>query len=354
MDKTTVRRFSAGYVPRAVSALANRQGADAVLAECARQHRDAMLTVESNLGLAQTVARPIALGGRVLLLGMGASHFANQIAAARMRALGIDAIATPASEALYSPRPYDGPIIVTTQSGGSVEIQKWIANNGTKQVVAGMTLSPEQPFGDVPTFVGEGGPERAFAASRSFSITLAAFSTLLLALGGSVMEDTISPEEPVVEDAVDTLIEWLSSVSAFAVSGRASFEGVAAMTALGLAELGRIPAFSLEGGQMRHGPIEMLSPAVGVLLFRCAGASSKAWQGVIEACGRADAPLLVFDASGEPPLPGAKTIRFREGGGIASIYEMLPTQQALMLGLGAVHVADVGTPAFSSKVTRSE
>ena len=37
----------------------------------------------------------------------------------------------------------------------------------------------------------------------------------------------------------------------------------------------RIPCFSLEGGQLRHGPMEMLGPKVGVVLFRAKDATSE-------------------------------------------------------------------------------
>ena len=63
----------------------------------------------------------IEAAGRVTLLGMGASHFANHIAAARLRALGVGAVAMPASEALYSPLPGSEPVILTSQSGRSGE-----------------------------------------------------------------------------------------------------------------------------------------------------------------------------------------------------------------------------------------
>jgi predicted NBD/HSP70 family sugar kinase/fructoselysine-6-P-deglycase FrlB-like protein len=350
----SLQTFGSGYAPAIIGLRAQMDGAAAVLAECARQHRDALETVSVNAMLSGPVADRIRAEGQVMLLGMGASHFANQIAASRMRSLGVDAVALPASEALYSPRPYRGPVILTTQSGGSVEIHKWIEANGLDQVAAGITLNSDRPFGDAPTLIGAGGVERAFAATRSFSLTLAAFSTLILAMGGDPAVDGIGTNEPTVDSTIDAQIARLAEKDAFIVAGRASFEGVAAMTALGLAELGRLPAFALEGGQMRHGPVEMFSPEKAVILFRSAGASASAWSGILDACERADTRPLVFDASGEEPWSNTDTIRCQPGPGISAIYDLLPSQQALTLGLGAVHVPDVGTPAFSAKITRTE
>ncbi|TGU36529.1 aminotransferase, partial [bacterium M00.F.Ca.ET.152.01.1.1] len=66
---------------------------------------------------------------------------------------------------------------------------------------------------------------------------------------------------------IDPALAALGNVATVVTSGR-SLQGVAEALALGLTELSRLPCFSLEGGQLRHGPMEMLGPKIGVVLFR--------------------------------------------------------------------------------------
>ena len=349
-----MKTFSEGYVPATAKAKMHRPSLEMVLSECARQHADALNTTNANDAVVDTIAKKIAAAKAVTFLGMGASHHANLIAATRLRTLGFAAIAIPASEALYAPITKAHPIVLTTQSGGSAEVVRWLAENGTASAVGGVTLSADLPFGDVPTLVAHGGPERAFAATRSFTLTLAALSTLLIKLGCNPSSDGIPAEEPLVSDQVDEIVTCLSSVQSIIFSGRAAFEGLAQLAALSAIELSRRPAFALEGGQFRHGPIEVLSPGVGVVLFRSADRSAHAWSGIAEICKAAKAQLFVFDASNEPQLDYAHTLKFKAGAGLSAIYDLLPTLQAMVIGLGAAHIDDVGSPLYCSKVTKDE
>jgi fructoselysine-6-P-deglycase FrlB-like protein len=64
--------------------------------------------------------------------------------------------------------------------------------------------------------------------------------------------------------------------------------------------------------------------------------------------------VVLFDASGLPPLPGVTVITLPKSAGMAAILAMLPAMQHFMLGYAAQRVADVGTPRRSSKITRME
>ena len=346
-------RFSNGYQPAWLADLPDRSGAGQIVAECARQHADARRTLTDNAFLAERVAADVRHAGRLSLFGMGASHFANRIAAARLCALGVDAVAVPASEALYSPPANDNPVIVTSQSGRSAEITGLLDRADSGRIIAGVTLNPDEPYGAVPTLLGAGGMEQAFAATRSFTVTLAAFAALLAALGAGEA-DAIPASEPPIDAGVDQAFARVAAVRAFVASGRGAFEGVAALTALNIAELARIPAAAHEGGQFRHGIVEMLSPHVGVIVFRAAGPSASKWRDIGAICVRAGAPLVVLDASGLEPIPDALTIECPAGEGLASIYRLLPTLQALVLGIAAQRVPDVGAPRFCTKITDSE
>ncbi|RVC58377.1 aminotransferase, partial [Mesorhizobium sp. M00.F.Ca.ET.038.03.1.1] len=68
--------------------------------EMARQHEDALASFESNREAAAKVAASIRNTGRLVLLGMGASHAVARAIEPLYRAHGIDAIALPLSEQL--------------------------------------------------------------------------------------------------------------------------------------------------------------------------------------------------------------------------------------------------------------
>jgi fructoselysine-6-P-deglycase FrlB-like protein len=116
-------------------------------------------------------------------------------------------------------------------------------------------------------------------------------------------------------------------------------------------ELARLPGLGLEGGQLRHGPMEMLSPQTGIILLRAAGASATLAPGLAAACRAAGAPVVVFDVSGEAAIADTLTIRLPRSEGMAAIFTVLPALQTLLVDLAAQRLPDVGEPVRSTKVT---
>ena len=100
--------------------------------------------------------------------------------------------------------------------------------------------------------------------------------------------------------------------------------------------------------------MEMLSPEMGAVLFRGNDATADLVTAMAVSVAEAGAKLVVFDASGRPPVAGAATIAFPPSAGLAAVFSMLPTAQRLMIAFAAARVADAGTPVRSSKITRSE
>ncbi|MGF1477490.1 MAG: SIS domain-containing protein [Geminicoccaceae bacterium] len=349
------RRFSQGFTPPGVEWQRDRRGLDALLFECRRQHRDARSTRIGQRAKAESVAKAIQTAGRVDLLGMGASHFANQIAATRLRAVGIQAEARIASEALYAPMPKPRrPAILVSQSGSSAEIVKWLESQEQKEGLFGITLSAGSPLAKaIPCLIAEGGSEAGFAATRSFTLTLVLHGLILASLGGQEA-DALPAEEAGVHPRLELALTTLSSATVFICSARSSFGGLANMTALGVMELGRVPALGLDGGQLRHGPVELLSQSTGVILFRGPGATVDSWDSIVRFCRDAGSPLVVFDSSGAPPIDGAVTLDMPQGEGIGAVLTMAPTQQALVMGLAVQRSDAIGMPRYAVKVMDTE
>ncbi len=322
--------------------------------EMARQRGDALASFVGARATARQIADHMRTTGRLLLLGMGASHAIGRAVEPLYRRFGIDAMAVPLSEQLVAPlRTDDKTVMITSQSGESAEVIRWLKEREGRESIFGLTLDPEASLARaLPCLVGSGGPELAFAATRSLTVGFALHLAVLAELGDDP-EPALAALRSGNAPKVDAALATFSAIRAIVTSGRL-LQGLAEALALGLAELSRVPAFSLEGGQLRHGPLEMLGPEVGVLLLRCDETAASLVASTASAALAAGSPVVVFDASGEPPICGAVHLARPRAAGLAAIFSILPTAQEFMLGFAAARVATVGTPRRSSKITRTE
>jgi len=329
-------------------------GLVAIDREMARQHADARASFENNAAMAANVAASIRKTGRLLLLGMGGSHAVGRAVEPLYRALGIDALALPLSEQLGQPVPLDGKtVLVTSQSGESAEVVRWFAEAGSTTDIFGLTLEGGSFLArTAPCLVGAGGTELAFAATRSLTVTFALHLAILAALGEDPSAALGALDQKQDNDITQALAA-LEEVTTIVTSGR-RLQGVAEALALGLTELSRLPCFSLEGGQLRHGPMEMLGPKIGIILFRGNDPTAELVTAMALSVVEAGAPLIIFDASGQSPVAGAVTLSFKPASGLAAIFAMLPVAQRLMIAFADSRVDNAGTPVRSTKITRSE
>jgi fructoselysine-6-P-deglycase FrlB-like protein len=329
-------------------------GLVAIDREMARQHADAIASFRQNTEIAAKVAASIRQTGRLLLLGMGGSHAVARAVEPLYRAAGIDAIALPLSEQLGQPLPLAGKtVLVTSQSGESAEVIRWFSEAGGVSDTYGLTLEGASFLArTVPCLVGAGGTELAFAATRSLTVTFALHLAILSALNqdpAAALAVLASPEAGDMEGALAAL----SGVTSIVTSGR-SLQGLAEAIALGLTELSRLPCFSLEGGQLRHGPMEMLGPKVGVVLFRGSDQTADLVAGMAASVVEAGSPLVIFDSSRQAPVAGGVTLSFKPASGMAAILALVPVAQRLMVAFADARVDKAGMPVRSSKITRSE
>ncbi len=330
-------------------------GLIAIDREMARQAADAVASFHAAEALAVRIATSLKSTRKLLLLGMGGSHAVGRSLEPLYRAHGIDAVALPLSEQLGQPLSIDGKtILVTSQSGESAEVLRWFAEtDGATADTFGLTLEGSSSLArSVPCLVGAGGTEKAFAATRSLTISYALHLSILAALGDDASAALVAIEAPQAPDTAPALAA-LAGVRSVVTSGR-QLQGLAEAIGLGLTELSRLPCFSLEGGQLRHGPMEMLGPSVGVVLFRAADATAGLVAAMAASAAEAGSPVVVFDASGDAPVPGVTTLTFEPAFGMAAIFAMLPVAQSFMIAFAAARVADAGTPVRSTKITRSE
>ena len=334
---------------------ATNTGLSLIHAEMRRQYDDARRSLENAGDVAAEIAASVRRTGRVRLLGMGGSHCVNRTAEAVLRVYGHDVAAVVASEALYAPFPDTKPVtrLLTSQSGESGEIVR-ILDGEDLDDTFGLTLDADSRLARrVPSLVGHGGAEVAYAATRSLTISLALMAAVAEALGHpqygarAVLESSPAAS---IEAASATLMDC----DAVIFCARGALNGIAEAGALGLLELARMPAFALEGGQFRHGPIEVLRPGIGIVLLRADDETVDLFSGLAAICVGAGVTPVVFDASGREPLEGCVTLQLTAAAGFAAALATLPYLQALLIEIAKTRVEHVGEPIRSQKVTSSE
>jgi len=326
----------------------------ALHAEMARQHADARQSYDGNGAVAVKIASALRANRALVLLGMGASHAVNRMVEPTYRALGIQAISLPLSEQLYAPLDLSNSVvIVTSQSGESVEVIRLFEMLGRHDNVFGLTLESGSSLAqNCPSLIGSGGTERAFAATRSLLISLALHQRVLAELGDNPTSALTALDEPEIPNLAPALAA-LKDVDALVFSGR-EMRGLAEAAALGAMELGRLPAQALEGGQFRHGPLEILGAKVGVILSKADEATADLVDGLAKLCLAAGSPTIVLDASGGKAVPGTIHLAVRKAAGVAAALALLPPAQKLVIELADARVPNVGTPVRSGKITREE
>ena len=321
-------------------------------AEMARQGADAIASLTGNEAMAAELAASIMRTGRLVLIGMGASHYANRMAETSWRRLGVDCRAETAGDVLLQDLPAQArTLVLVSQSGESGEILQLLDLLPRGADLFGMTLAPQSTLGrSLRCLVGVGGQEVAFAATRSLTITLALHAAVLAAAGGEIgsFAATLAAS---LRSALDEAVEALAQKNSVIIAGRGELRGLAEANGLMLMELARIPAFGFEFGQFRHGPLEALAPDLGVLLLRGPGALSAGTATLARAALGAGTVPVIFDCSGEAPIEGAVTVAFSSNEGLSAVAAMLPALQKLIIAVSGRKVAGVGEPVRSTKIT---
>ena len=332
----------------------NDAGLQLMWAEMARERADALATMDDNRAAAAQVAESLRRTRSLVLYAMGGSHYTNLVAEPLYRESGIDCRSVLASDALMAPLPdATRTALIASQSGESGEIVELLARPAGAEERYGLTLTPGSTLGTSAraTLLAAGGPEIAFAATRSIILTIAMHGAVLDALGQP--QDALraafaagsSPDIAAADAA-------LAGCDAIIFSGRHAMSGVAVSGALSMMELARVPAIGLEAGQFRHGPYEVLRPGIGVVLLRSAGPDGASIPPTARSTVEAGCSTVVFDASGEAPLPGCVTVSLPQATGLAAAAHMLLAFQPLNIAAACRRIAaGVGSPLRTSKVT---
>lgn len=325
--------------------------------EMARQFRDARTTFSQVQEAARPIAERIAATGRVVMLGMGASHWANRMAAASYRGLGIRAYPEILSEYMRAPLPPgDRVTLITSQSGESGEIASYFAALPNRHDHFGLTLNAGSTLGRlVPVLAGSGGPEKPYAATRSIVISLILHAAILHHLGhdDAALMEVLAHDAPAATPNEEAVAELAACHTLF-LSGRGQAHGALEVAALTFMELARTPAIALELGQLLHGPHECLAPGAALVLARQIGPDASGVTRMAAAARSYGLRPILFDLGRQDPVAGAIHIRLPARNGLAAALQLLPAVQLHVIHAAAHRVSDFGKPRRSSKVTDGE
>lgn len=200
-------------------------------------------------------------------------------------------LATPSVVSLYGaePRLERSLVIGISQSGASPDIVGVIEAAGRQGAATlAITNDPTSPLAQASDHVVElaAGPERAVAATKTYTTSLLAIARLSLAIDPdpaasaalAAVPDAIAAAlavEPEVERLAADLAGAVGSFDRCVVVGRGFEYATAREWALKMKELGQVFADPYSAADFRHGPIALVQPGIPVLVLAPAGAAAE-------------------------------------------------------------------------------
>jgi glucosamine--fructose-6-phosphate aminotransferase (isomerizing) len=292
-------------------------------------------------------------------------------------ALGVHArlsvgLATPSVQSLYGVEPrMDGALVIgISQSGASPDIVGVVAAARRQNAVAlAITNTPESDLAAVASHVIDlrAGPERAVAATKTYSATLVALAALTAGLAEGRADDgaDLAGQLAGLPAALATVLETEDEVRRIAadqagmdrcvVLGRGYHYATAREWALKLKELGYVLADPYSAADFRHGPLALIEAGFPALVVAPSGATAADMGAIIERVGGdLGATVLVVSDDADLRARGAWSVALP-----GSVPEWLMPIVAIVPGqLHALHVTltkgrDPESPRSIGKVTRT-
>jgi glucosamine--fructose-6-phosphate aminotransferase (isomerizing) len=269
--------------------------------------------------------------------------------------LGIPAgLASPSAITVYGARPdlRDCLIVGVSQSGGSPDLTE-VLRVGREQgaLTLAVTNAPDSTLaGTADLHVDvQAGPERAVAATKTYTAELLALYLLVDSIAGGEANE--------VADLPDLAARTLSDGAARDIAGRYRFadrvittgRGYAYPTArecaLKLMETSYLAALAFSGADLLHGPLAMADRQVPVFAIVSDGPAGRSMGDVLDRLRSRGADLMVVGASEQATV---RTPAVDES--IAPMLDILPLQR-LALELALARGEDPDAPRGLHKVT---
>jgi glucosamine--fructose-6-phosphate aminotransferase (isomerizing) len=299
----------------------------------------------------------------VLLAARGTSDHAALYAKYLVEiGLGIPAgLASPSTLTVYDSRPdlRDVLLVAVSQSGGSpdlVETARRARSFGAR--VLAVTNAPASELASVDLHVDvQAGPERAVAATKTYSAELLALWLLVEAWKGGDLRRAEGVAGTASEHLARTrevvaLAELLERTDRIVLTARGYSYATAREAALKLMETTYLSAHAFSGADLMHGPIAMVSRDLPVLAVAPAGAGADALGPVLASLRERGAELAVLGPAAVrvPGEPGYTLRNVDED--LSPITDIVPLQ-LLALEAALARGLDPDRPRGLRKVTRT-
>ena len=275
----------------------------------------------------------------------------------------VTASAAPSLVTKYGtpPRYSDGAVIGISQSGAAPDVSAVIAaarRDGALTIA--ITNRASSALGRAAEHVFElrCGPERAIAATKTYTNSCVALAMLAGAAAGRPLDLAALPDA--VREAVDSepdaarIARRIGSARALVVLGRGYVYAAALEAALKIKELARVWAEPYSSADFAHGPRALLERGTPVLILAARGATereTRALAGALRGSG-ARVYAITDDAVLAGKVDDAVLLR-RTVGEMLSPIALVVAAQHVAAHVARRHGRDPEMPAGLSKVTRT-
>lgn len=322
------------------------------------------------------LAKVWGAGGRertIVFTGMGGSYDVCYAPVTILAEAAVPTSMVGAAELLHFRKPALGPddlVVAVSQSGESAEVvrlarDEWphgrptfvsVTNGVTNQLAAGADITLDTHAGT------ELGP-----STTTFGAALVVLAALADVLTGRTPDEAVMRArreseraaaclEDLLDDAdglADRLRSWLADRSSMALLGRGTARAAAEMGSLLLKEAARFPAESIEGGQFRHGPLELAGPGLAVAIV-ATEASTRALDARLGSELADSGAAVLFVGPAEATPVGAEVVAIGEVDRALSPAVAVVPLQLLAWRLAVEAGRDPGMLSIASKVTTDE
>jgi glucosamine--fructose-6-phosphate aminotransferase (isomerizing) len=272
-------------------------------------------------------------------------------------------LVSPSTMTAYRARPDLGGVVMLgiSQSGGSPDlVQSLEVARGAGALTIAITNQPGSPLAEAAEahVAVQAGPERAVAATKSYTAQLLALYLLFDRVRGGHGETAGAlphlGEALLAKDAeVAELAQRYRFATRLVSTARGYSYPTAREAALKLMETSYVSAQAFSGADLLHGPLAMIDPQVPVLVVVSDGVGGRAMEQVLPRLAEQDADVLCVGTA-EAVRQARAGVVLPEGVAeeLSPILEILPFQQ-LARHLAVARGCDPDAPRGLAKVTRT-
>ena len=272
-------------------------------------------------------------------------------------------LVSPSTMTAYGARPNLDRVLMVgvSQSGGSPDlVQSLEVAREQGALTLAITNQPGSPLAEAAELEVDvmAGPERAVAATKSYTAQLLALFLIIDRLrggDGSAAEPLPTLAEQVIagDDQVRELAQRYRFVSRLVTTARGYSYATAREAALKLMETSYLGAQAFSGADLLHGPLAMIDPQVPVFTVVGDGVGGEAMQQVLPRLAEVGADVFCV---GSPAAVRAATVGVALPAGaseeLSPLLEIIPFQQ-LALHLAVARGGDPDAPRGLKKITET-